>query len=161
MIINLTSKNDRLTGFTKYVWAKYVKAFDDSHHCAKCLIGEWPRAINSAMPANKDIVLPLAEGQPFYICGVSAGYKWENNMHLAIIGMVGASCSLELYTGDILTVRDAERYVFDSRAAYDLYPDYDKEYLTCRCFQFGAQYFMRDKGVEPKEPRTGSLFSGL
>jgi len=141
MIIRLQSKNDVLTGFSKYTWAKYVEFFDDTNHCAKCLKGRWPREINETMPANTDIHLPLAEGKPFYICGVAYPWNYHHNMHLAVIGKAGAEARLELYTGDELIVKDAERYYFDEKAARELYPHKTEEYLTCRCFQFGVQYF--------------------
>ena len=141
MIIRIESKNKTLTGFSKYTWAKYVEAFDDKNHCAKCLKGKWPREIWEKMSANQDIVLPLEEGKPFYICGVAYPWNYKNNMHLAIIGKQGGEARLELYTGDVLTVRDAEQYLFDDKVARELYPEYSEKFLTCRCFQFGAQYF--------------------
>jgi len=141
MIIRLQSERKNLTGFSKYTWAKYVEVFDDENHCAKCLKGKWPRVINENMAANVDIHLPLEEGKPFYICGVAYPWNYKNNMHLAVIGKEGAEARLELYTGDILIVKDAERYYFDDKVARELYPEYSEEYLTCRCFQFGAQYF--------------------
>ena len=141
MIIRLESKNSTLTGFSKYTWAKYVDAFDDKNHCAKCLKGEWPRKINEKMLANQDLLLTLEEGKPFYICGVAYPWNYKNNMHLAVIGRKGAVAYLELYTGDKLVVTDAERYFFDETAARKLYPGYSEDFLTCRCFQFGAQYF--------------------
>jgi hypothetical protein len=144
MIVRLISENSTLTGFSKYTWAKYVEEFDDTQHCAKCLKGRWPRQINDQMKANQDIELLLGEGQPFYFCGVAYPWNYRNNMHLAVIGKKGAEASLELYNGDILKVGDTERYLFDNRAALELYPGYSREYLTCRCFQFGAQYF---KGI--------------
>jgi len=146
MIIRIESKKSILTGFSQYTWAKYVEAFDDKNHCAKCLKGKWPQEkFNSAMPTNTDIVLPLANGKPFYICGVAFPFNYNNNMHLAVVGKSGAEARLELYTGDILIVKDAEKYCFDDKDARELYPNYGKEYLTCRCFQFGVQYFRGDK----------------
>jgi uncharacterized protein (DUF779 family) len=141
MIIRLESSNSTLTGFSKYTWAKYVEVFDDTNHCAKCLKGKWPQVINEKMVANQDIILPLDEGKPFYICGVAYPWSYHNNMHLAVIGKIGSESRLELYTGDVLLVKDAERYLFDDKAARELYPEYSEEYLTCRCFQFGAQLF--------------------
>ena len=146
MIIRLESKNPTLTGFSQYVWAKYVEEFDENNHCAKCLKGRWPREINDKMTANKDIILSLEEGKPFYICGVAYPWNYHNNMHLAVIGKEGAEASLELYTGDKLIVRDAERYFFDDKSARELYPHYTAAYLTCRCFQFGAQFFKSNGG---------------
>jgi hypothetical protein len=141
MIVRLQSEREVLTGFSKYTWAKYVEAFDDKNHCAKCLKGRWPREINDKISANIDIYLPLDEGKPFYICGVAAPWNYRNNMHLAVVGKEGAEARLELYTGDVLIVKDAERYYFDDKVARKLYPDYADEFLTCRCFQYGAQFF--------------------
>ena len=141
MIIRIESKNKILTGFSKYTWAKYVEYFDDENHCAQCLKGKWPRVINDKMVTNQDIELPLDEGKPFYICGVAFPWNYKNNMHLAVVGKKDAVATLELYTGDILIVKDAERYIFNDKVARKLYPKYNEKYLTCRCFQYGAQYF--------------------
>jgi len=141
MIIRIESKNPVLKGFSEYTWAKYVDYFDDKNHCAKCLQGKWIKDINHRMETNKDIVLHLKEGKPFYICGVAYPWNYNNNMHLAVIGKEGAEARLELYTGDILIVRDAEQYMFNDKKARELYPNLSEQYLTCRNFQFGAQYF--------------------
>jgi len=144
MIIRLESKNKTLSGFSQFTWAKYIDNFDDTNHCAKCLKGKWPRIINDKMDANQDISLPLDEGKAFYICGVAYPWNYSNNMHLAVIGKKGSHAELELYTGDKLIVQDAERYIFDDKVARKLYPNYTEQFLTCRCFQFGAQYFNRN-----------------
>jgi hypothetical protein len=96
------------------------------------------------MQTNVDIHIKISNLYPFYICGVAYPYKWANNMHLALIENPEQNAELQLYNGDVLEVLGAEQYVFDDRAARELYPNRGPEFLTCRNFQFGVQYFKKE-----------------
>jgi hypothetical protein len=152
MLIRINSKRDRLEGFSKYTWAKEVHYFDDNFHCAKCLQGTMFRQVHGLMQTNTDIHIQTTNLYSFYICGVAYPYKWTNNMHLALIENPEQNAELQLYNGDVLEVLGAEQYVFDDQAARLLYPDRGPEFLTCRNFQFGVQYFGKGRKTitEPK-----------
>ena len=80
-------------------------------------------------------------GTVLYLCGVASPYRWERNAHLAVIVAPGHDASVQLWNGDTVKITGARQIVFDDNAAKDRYPEKGREFLTCRNFQFGAQYF--------------------
>jgi len=140
MFVKLEANKPALTGF-RYFWGKTVNGFDETVHCAKCLIGDYSKQIARNMLANTELEIKLNEGQLFYICGVSEPYKWANNAHIALRQKDGAEAKLTLYTGDILHIRGAEQVHFDDSVAMTEYGHKTKAFTTCRNFQFGAYLF--------------------
>jgi hypothetical protein len=91
----------------------------------------------------------------YYLCGVSRPYKHDNNFHLAFRASANPEaviCS-SLYTGAQFKIQGAEAIPFDSFAAYSKYLSKSDKYLTCRNFQFGAQFF----NTETPEPEQKAL----
>lgn len=129
-----------LEGF-RYFWAKAVTGFTPSVHCARCLKGSYVKAVNNRMSAGSTEV--GNPGEIIYICGVSTPYKWANNFHLVLLCSEDAEpFSVELYNGIAISVSGANRINFDASAAKRLFPEKGSNFLTCRNFQFGAQYFL-------------------
>lgn len=130
--------HDHLTGF-RYLWLKSVTAFDDRVHCARCLIGEYVKGIDTRAKRGTVVDVDNARaGDLFYLCGVSAPYDWKHNAHLALRVDPEALTQLELWNGARLTVVGARRVSFDHRAAHTHYGNRGRAFLTCRNFQFGA-----------------------
>ena len=129
--------NDRIKGFN-YLWAKKIEGFEPSVHCAKCLIGKYSSQFSPKMQSNVWIESEYKVGDILYFCGVSAPYKWSNNLHIAGIVSEGSMFHMVSYTGDRIAIRNFERLEFDHAIATDKYPDLSDRFLTCRNFQFGA-----------------------
>lgn len=136
----IESQRGHLAGW-KYLWLKTVDGFNTAHHCARCLVGSYSKHFSPRMDPGKAYGEQYQPGQLLYFCGVSAPYRWPNNMHLAGVVEAGAECRVELYTGDVLVVRNLRRIEFDDRAARERFPERGAEFLTCRNFQFAAQVF--------------------
>ena len=125
----------------RYFWGKRVNAFDPNVHCARCLVGSYVKPIGVRMPVNEEIGLPgFVENDILYVCGVSAPYRWANNLHLAVrvTGDRNDRATMQAYNGDLLVITGAIAIPFDDAAAKADHPHRGKDYLTCRNFQFGA-----------------------
>lgn len=126
----------------QYLWLKKVEGFNDTVHCARCLIGEYSKAFGLKMAAGEAVLLPYEEGDILYFCGVAKPYKWDNNMHLAGVIEIGhPAIELVLHTGHKMTVAGVRPIGINAESAERLYPHLPKAFLTCRNFQFGVQYF--------------------
>ena len=138
LIIN--SERSQLAGF-RYFWLKTVRGFRPGVHCAQCLVGDYCEAVSARMAANRKVALVYEPGTILYLCGVASPYRWSFNAHLAMEVAPGKRCSATLYTGDVVEIEGAQALAFSDAAAKERFPDRGKEFLTCRNFQFGAQYF--------------------
>lgn len=125
----------------RFLWAKHVKGFNPSKHCAQCLIGHYENAFGLSMPTGVPVAVNAPQGSTLYICGVSNPYVHQNNLHLPVRVKEGATAYKRLWFGGSLYVDGAETLDIDSAPAYEQYPTYGKDYLTCRNFQFGVQHF--------------------
>jgi hypothetical protein len=140
MILRVVSKYQKLYGFSG-LWGKYVEGFDNNKHCEPCLLGKRNHDINKHIETNTDIIIPLKEGQIFYICGVTYPYVWSNNFHLVVIGKDGGSAEEKTFNGALFNVKDAEQIPFDDVPAKQKYSHLGNKFTTCRNFQFGVYYF--------------------
>ena len=62
----------------RYFWIKYVRGFDPSRHCARCLIGEYSSLL--AYRKHTDLVRAVLDEHAaplVYICGVTAKWEWN------------------------------------------------------------------------------------
>lgn len=130
----------RLSDGFAFFWVKNVKGFNRHEHCAKCLTGSYEPRFHINTPKSVAISLTGGDGDIVYVCGVSKPFVWRNNFHLAIrIGE--GQVKRKLYTGETLEIVGGFELPFDHKAARAQFPDYPASYLTCRNFQFAAQYF--------------------
>ena len=129
-----------LTGF-RYFWMKRVRGFNPREHCAGCLVGEYERRWGPKMKAGEWVDIEWAEGAIVYLCGVASPYIWKHNFHLVV--KIGGTGTVEapLWNAGRVEVQGAERITFDDRAAKELFPNLGVKFLSCRNFQFAAQYF--------------------
>lgn len=128
----------RLTGW-RYFWAKTVVGFNPAVHCAQCLVGAYLKQVGKQMAVNQNVPFDLKPGELVYFCGVSNPYVWKNNLHLAVVGKLGAVATAKAYNGDELVVTGAEPIKILPDEAVSTYATRGKEFLTCRNYQFGAQ----------------------
>ena len=136
-----TPADSHLTGF-RWFWAMVVRGFNPEQHCMKCLIGRRvaPMRHRWATGEAGRVTVELAEGELLYICGVSEGYVWADNFHLALKPSDG-SVSAPTYNGALVRVEGAEALSIPTEPAASKYSRLDSSFLTCRNFQFGAAYF--------------------
>jgi hypothetical protein len=124
-----------------YLWLKYVRGFDASQHCARCLIGTYSKRIPYRRPlAGARFAGALDEVQPLsapylYMCGVTP--RWAENLHVAFIRSPGSVVEVE-DANIAVRITDACRILIDERAVP---PGLPRAYATCRNFQFGCQAY--------------------
>lgn len=134
-----------------YLWLKYVTGFDLSHHCAKCLLGEYSDAFHFG-EKNHDVINYQLDEHParyYYICGVTKPYNWKRNLHLAF----------EYAEGEYVEYKDDYTYILIENAKkipiIPLYPymtehGADRSYNTCRNWRFAYQMTYGDGGKNIK-----------
>jgi len=125
----------------KYFWALRVDGFDPTNHCQPCFIGERLLQVRLPLAAGGVAKIRARPGAKIYICGVADPYRWKNNFHLPVVAREGSEAAGTLYTGADVEVFNGEELPIDASAAKERYPTLGEEFLTCRNFQFGAQYF--------------------
>lgn len=140
LTLTLHSDNARLVGF-RYFWMKTVTGFRSSVHCANCLVGNYCGEVSNSMLSGRRHVLAHPVGTVLYLCGVASPYRWTHNAHLAMKVDPGHTASVKLWQGDTVEIEGARQLLFDDAVARRMYPDKGRDFLTCRNFQFGAQYF--------------------
>lgn len=133
--------NINVTGSFRYLWLKYVNGVNLKVHCAKSLLGTYSKKVSPQMGhVQEPITLDEAQGDVFYLCGVTKPYRWINNFHLAFKEKEGSTIHVNRNGIDI-TIRNAveipitDKYInqMDSNA-------HKKEYCTCRNWQFAYMY---------------------
>lgn len=136
--LSLEPGDGSLRGF-RHWWAKTVTGFRDEVHCARCLIGPYVPSLGSSWSGQPTRV-QLPPGALFYLCGVSAPYRWDRNFHLAL-APADHALRVRTYAGQTVLIEGARVLPFSGADAARLYPERGAEFLTCRNFQFGAHYF--------------------
>ncbi|MCE9618442.1 MAG: hypothetical protein K8R92_00850 [Planctomycetes bacterium] len=144
--IQFAAMGQRLAGF-RYLWAKRVRGFDVSCHCANCLIGPYVKEISPRTLTDTELKIELHGHEALYICGVSSPYRWEHNFHFVVEPSTDPEKIVQAttYLGDMVTASGAATLWFDDRVARDRYPHLPERFLTCRNFQFGAFHAQRYK----------------
>jgi len=136
----IDSRHEALQGW-RYFWCKNVKGFKADVHCARCLVGSYEKRVGTRAPVN--VAVPLTghhTGDLLYFCGVAMPYRWANNFHLAVRVQPGSVTTAPMSNGDTFIVHGAARVAFDAAAAERSFAGRGKDFLTCRNFQFGAQF---------------------
>jgi hypothetical protein len=136
----------KLEGF-RYFWLKYVRGFDASQHCARCLVGSYEKRVHPTMPLGTTLALN-AGGAPFvYLCGV--GPKYTDNLHLAWRPVAGVRAQARTYPGELVSVEGGEAMEIPALAPG--FRGLPSSFTTCRNFRFGVAH-LEDAGL-PSAPR--------
>lgn len=137
-------KEMRVDNTFKYLWLKTVKDVDLSQHCARCLIGDYDRRINSGTSEAHDI--ELNDGDIYYLCGVAFPYNWNNNFHLAFRHKDGGTIEYS-HNGVSVVIENAERLPIDAKYNNPFDRHFKtKSYYTCRNWQFANWYKTHIRG---------------
>jgi hypothetical protein len=112
-------------------------------HCANCLVGEYATDIGKGMRPGNAIEVALDDHErALYVCGVASPYVWAKNFHAALRPAGEASALvIPMWNGDELHVQGAELMPINRATADSLYAGKPESFLSCRNFQFGAEYF--------------------
>lgn len=93
-------------------WLKYIKAVDITQCCAKCFIGPFDnRFWNSTREASSGVIDIDVRQYPdtlaCYLCGLSSGYVWALNTHVAFVQDPNSEIHIETdrYKLDITNAR--------------------------------------------------------
>ena len=119
----------------RYFWIKYVRGFDPRNHCARCLVGDFSRALKYREIRDLERVTLDEYPAPWiYICGVTP--RWEWNLHVA--GHFENNANSE-HRDDRVTVvvENLRRIQITSEGN----PPAPREFATCRNWQFGWNAF--------------------
>lgn len=145
---------DHLMGF-KYFWLKSVEGFDDTNHCAKCLLGNFDWRVRSDMAVDQWIKLTKhGAGEILYFCGVAYPWRWQSNFHLAgVVDPEAPEIRMRLYTGQFIRVKGLRKLEFTDAEAKKHYSHLGRKFVTCRNFQFAAEYFPLDEDKRNKPPQ--------
>ncbi|MEQ1905127.1 MAG: hypothetical protein ABL888_13140 [Pirellulaceae bacterium] len=134
-IIKVTVKQEPVF---KFLWLKYVRGFNPTHHCARCLAGSYSTLFpfsRGYVPAQTiEGVLDESDAPWIYLCGVTN--KWIWNVHVAGQFEAGAITNYSDERIDV-EIRDFRRLPIDASKA----PEAAKEFATCRNWQFGWMAF--------------------
>lgn len=138
MKLTVTAPDPRATKDFRFLWGKFVRGFDPSVHCARCLIGSYSQVVRVGIaPGEHQLDLPAAPFDYFYLCGVTP--KWSTNLHLAVRPKAGAQARVTAHNGVEFLIEDAE--------AIEIVPlpighlGRGPQFTTCRNWQFGLQQY--------------------
>ena len=130
----------------KFLWLKYVRGFNPTHHCARCLEGNYsklfPFSRGHVPPQTIEGVLDEFDAPWIYLCGVTN--KWIWNVHVAGQFEAGAITNFSDERIDV-EIRDFKRLLINSINT----PEAPHEFETCRNWQFGWLAF-------PETPRPAA-----
>jgi hypothetical protein len=136
-------------GRWKYTWLKYVQGVNLDHHCIRSLQGPASKKVSTNVLVKgkvRDITATLDEApaNAYYLCGISDPYVWEHNVHVAFTYAEGQTFTVEA-RGMTVVVQDGERVAIYASAVPASDPHIlDREYTTCRNYQFAHWYAAQD-----------------
>lgn len=135
-----------VTANFRYLWLKYVTDINLKVHCARSLVGKYSTKVKNT---KGDQVVPMildeAEAKYYYLCGVTAPYRWANNFHLAFKEAEGKELIVERH-GIRIVIQNAEEIpITDEYIAVDDPNAHKREFCTCRNWQFA--HMIRAKRV--------------
>ena len=116
----------------KYLWLKYVDDY------ARSLIGGYSKKIHNKITSNTDLILNEFNSRLYYLCGVSLPFNYNNNFHLAFKYCKGSFISIN-ENGIGIIIENAERILIKSQDNYNHEKGSNRQFYTCRNWQFAYQ----------------------
>lgn len=139
--------------YHEFFWLRSIRAVNIYKCCAECFIGSrdgrvyWGTYHQPA--AHIDIeVIEDDKAVAYYLCGLSAGFNWYQNTHVAFVPAPGKTVRID-NTNISLTITDARRIDFEG---YKPNPpgNFTRRQRTCRNWIF-ANYINDGKLKEDIE----------
>ena len=83
-----------------FFWLRAIRAVDIHQCCAKCFIGEKDnRVYYGTLHKTKALVEIDVQQYPgikaYYLCGLSAGFLWEQNTHVAFVPELNSTVTID------------------------------------------------------------------
>ena len=135
--------------YHEFFWLRDIRAVDISQCCAKCFIGGKDNRVYYGTLHKSSAVVDIDVRQykralAYYLCGLSKGYEWAQNTHVAFIPAPGEL--IEVDDQNIrLKITDAKRINF-----FNYMPNppgyYTRKQRTCRNWIFAN--YIRDGKLE-------------
>lgn len=122
-----------------FFWLRDIRDVDIGVCCAKCFIGDKDnRVYYGTLHKSKALIEIVVKQHPlakaYYLCGLSDGFKWELNTHVAFVPELGTHINIE-NDRIRLDITNARRIHF-----WDYKPNppgwYTQEQRTCRNWIF-------------------------
>ena len=125
--------------YHEFFWLRDIRKVDISKCCAECFIGGKDGRVYWGTLRQKTALIDIEvkehpKAVAYYLCGLSAGYNWYQNTHVAFVPAPGETVYID--NDNIrLTITDAKRIDF---ADYKPNPPgcYTKRQRTCRNWIF-------------------------
>lgn len=125
--------------YHEFFWLRDIRNVDISQCCAKCFIGEKDNRVYYGTLRMQTTLIDIEvkehpKAVAYYLCGLSAGYNWYQNTHVAFVPAPGETVYID--NANIkLTITDAKRIDF---ADYKPNPPgyFTKRQRTCRNWIF-------------------------
>lgn len=122
-----------------FFWLRDIRDVDITKCCAKCFIGgKDSRVYNGTRYASSGVVdieiKKVKSAKAYYLCGLSSGYRWELNTHVAFVPDPQSEVRIKNERFD-LTITNARRIHF-----WDYVPNppgiFSEEQRGCRNWIF-------------------------
>lgn len=104
--------------YHEFFWLRSVRSVNIYRCCAECLIGQKDNRIYYGTLHKATAVIDVEvnndpQALAYYLCGLSAGYNWSENTHVAFVPALGEK--VEIDNDNIrLEITDAHRVDFAS-----------------------------------------------
>lgn len=108
--------NLKVKRYHEFFWLRSIRAVNIYRCCAECFIGRRYSEVyhGTKYKANVEIDMEIEKdpkAQAYYLCGLSAGFNWYENTHIAFVPTLGET--VEVDNKNIhLTIMDARRVEF-------------------------------------------------
>lgn len=111
--------------YHEFFWLRSIQQVNIYRCCAECFIGQRDSRVYHGT---------LHQRVAYYLCGLSAGYNWHENTHVAFVPAPGEMVEVDNHNIH-LTITDARRIEFES---YKPNPPgfFTKRQRTCRNWLF-------------------------
>lgn len=140
--------------YNEFFWLRSIRAVDIFKCCAECFIGQRDSRVyygtlrQSYALIDIDVRIDL-KAVAYYLCGLSAGYNWHKNTHVAFVPAPGET--VEIDNENIrLKITDARRIQFE-----DYKPNprgyFTRRQRTCRNWIFAN--FIRDGMLQGQQTK--------
>lgn len=122
-----------------FFWLRDIRDVDIHQCCAKCFIGgKDNRVYYGTLHKSQAIVdidvIQNPDAKAYYLCGLSEGFVWELNTHVAFVPQEGSEINIE-NDRILLKITNAKRILF-----WDYVPNPEGEFTehqrTCRNWIF-------------------------
>ena len=125
--------------YHEFFWLRDIRGVDIYKCCAECFIGQRDSRVywGTLHKSNALIDIDVKENSKavaYYLCGLSAGYNWHQNTHIAFVPAPGETVVVD-NENIKLTITDAKQIDFADYKP-NPYGYFTKRQRTCRNWIF-------------------------